>query len=116
MPPAMVVNQWYCVEVLLDGGTPTATGAGANGVQDFWIDNVEYGPWTDLWHRTTSTLKINILWINLYYHNAHVDKGFMVDDVVVSTQRVGCHGGGGVPGKPTNLRVIPGMLSAMTMF
>jgi hypothetical protein len=111
MPPAMTANQWYCVEVLLDGGTPTTTAAGANGVQDFWVDGVEYGPWTDLWHRTTSNLKINIFWINLYYHNAHVDRGFMVDDVVVSTQRVGCHGGA-PPSKPTGLRVVPGMFAS----
>lgn len=107
-PPVMVTNRWYCVEVLLDGGTPSATGAGANGAQNYWIDNVQYGPWTDLWHRTTSNLKINILWLNLYFGANHPNAGVMLDDVVVSTTRVGCHGTSAVPGAPTNLRIIPG--------
>jgi len=112
MPPTIQSNRWYCIEVLLDGGTPTATATGANGAQDFWIDNVEFGPWTDLWHRITSTLKVNILWLNLYFGGTHSAEGVMVDDVVVSTQRIGCHGST-LPSKPTNLRVIPGVFAGM---
>ena len=108
MPPRLETGRWYCVEVMLDGGTPTATAAGANGVQDFWVDNVEIGPWTDLWHRTTSNLKISILWLNLFHHAEHSTVGVMLDDVVVSTQRIGCHGGS-LPSAPKNLRIIPGM-------
>jgi hypothetical protein len=107
MPPRLESGRWYCVEVLLDGGNPSASGAGATGAQDFWIDNVEYGPWTNLWHRTTSNLKVSILWLNLFHHGNHSVAGVLLDDVVVSTSRIGCHGGGtpNSPGAPTNLRI-----------
>jgi hypothetical protein len=33
----------------------------------------------------------------------------MLDDVVVSTQKIGCHGSStALPSAPTNLRIIPG--------
>lgn len=106
MPPRLQTNQWYCIEVLLDGGTPTPTATGASGVQDFWIDNVQFGPWTNLWHRTTSNLKVGILWLSTFYHGTHSTAGVLLDDVVVSTSRIGCHGGA-LPGAPTNLRIVP---------
>lgn len=106
MPPRMVTNRWYCVEVLLDGGTPTPTATGASGVQNFWIDNQEFGPWTNLWHRTTSNLKVSILWLNTFFHGTHSTAGVLYDDVVVSTTRIGCHGGS-TPGAPKNLRIVP---------
>lgn len=106
-PPRFQTGQWYCIEVMLDGGAPSSNGAGATGAQDFWINNVEYGPWTNLWHRTTSNLKVNILWLNLFFHGNHSVEGVMLDDVVVSTSRIGCHGASSAPGAPTNLRIIP---------
>ena len=92
---------------MLDGGAPTATATGASGAQDFWVDNVEIGPWTDLWHRTTSNLKINHFWMNLFFHGNHSVQGVLLDDVVVSTNRIGCHGGS-QPTAPKNLRIVPG--------
>jgi hypothetical protein len=106
-PPQFESGTWYCIEIMLDGGSPVSNPAQANGAEDFWIDGVEYGPWTNLWMRTTSNLKITTLWLSLYNHAQHSLQGIMLDDVVVSTSRVGCHGGGG-PGAPTNLRIIRG--------
>jgi hypothetical protein len=57
--------------------------------------------------RTTSALKVNILWLNLYHHGQHSTAGIMLDDVVVSTSPVGCHGAAPTaPSAPTNLRII----------
>jgi hypothetical protein len=107
MPPRMQTGRWYCVEVMLDGGTPSSNGVGATGAQNYWIDNVEYGPFTNLWHRTTANLKVNILWLNLFFHGTHSVEGVLLDDVVVSTQRIGCHGSStALPSAPRNLRLL----------
>jgi len=106
-PPTLQSGRWYCVEMMLDGGTPTSTASGANGVLDFWIDGTEIGPWNDLWLRTTSNLKLSILWLNLFFHGDHPTAGVFYDDVVVSTQRIGCSGAvpnGTAPAPPRNLR------------
>jgi hypothetical protein len=109
-PPQYQTNRWYCLEMMIDAGTPVASQAQANGSQTFWVDGVQFGPWTNMWFRTTANLKINILWLSLFHHSSHSVGGVMLDDVVVSTTRVGCHGSGGgqtPPNAPTNLRIIP---------
>ena len=105
VPPRFVTGRWYCIEIMMDGGTPSTTGAGATGALNYWIDNVSYGPWQNLWFRTTSNLKLTTLWLNIWYHGAHSVEGVMLDDVVVSTTRIGCHGSG-APAPPTNLRIV----------
>ncbi len=89
LPPVMQTGRWYCIEMMMDGGAPSADGSGASGVLDFWVDGVEIGPWNNLWLRTTPALKIGILWLNLFHHAEHSVEGIMIDDVVVSTERVG---------------------------
>lgn len=88
-PPVMQAGRWYCLEMMLDGGTPTPGNAGASGVLNFWVDGLEIGPWDDLWLRSTDGLDIGILWLNLFFHGAHGTAGMLVDDVVVSTSRIG---------------------------
>ncbi len=88
-PPALETGRWYCIEMMIDAGDPVWTDAEANGILTFWIDGVEIGPWTDLWFRTTSDLQLTILWLNLFHHGEHSVEGIMLDNVVVSTQRIG---------------------------
>jgi hypothetical protein len=76
---------------MLDGGTATPTQSGANGSQNFWVDGAEIGPWTGLWHKTNPNLRVNILWLSLFHHNNHPNVGVRFDNVVVSTQRIGCN-------------------------
>jgi hypothetical protein len=90
MPPALVADRWYCVEMTMAGGTPTSTSAGADGELDFWVDGQEIGPWTDLWLRTSPAVKPGLLWLNLFHHGEHSVAGVMLDRVVVSTTRIGC--------------------------
>ena len=90
MPPQMNAGQWYCFETMLDGGTPVASDDLADGRENFWIDGVEYGPFEHLWMRTTSDLEVTILWLKLYHHSTHSVEGFLLDEVVVSTERIGC--------------------------
>jgi hypothetical protein len=107
-PPQMQTGQWYCIETMLAGGTPVASDNLADGVQDFWIDGVEYGPWGGLWHRSLATLDVSILWLSLYHHAAHSVEGILLDNVVVSTSRIGCLSGSSdttPPAAPSGLGV-----------
>ncbi len=89
LPPVMETGRWYNIEMLLDGGTPTSTATGAAGVLNLWIDGVEYGPWDKLWLRTTPDLKLTILWLRLWHHGDHSVEGILIDEVAVSTERIG---------------------------
>ena len=89
MPPVMQANRWYCVEMMLDGGTPTSGTAGATGVLNYWIDGLEIGPWNNLWLRSTPQLRVGILWLDLFFSGAHGSAGMLVDDVVVGTSPIG---------------------------
>ena len=107
LPPVMQATRWHCLEVMHDGGTPTPTQTGASGEQDFWIDDVEYGPWTGLWHRTTATaMNVNLLSVSSFYHNVHADVGVRYDNVVVGTSRIGCVAPSTALSSPKNLRII----------
>lgn len=88
-PPAMQAGRWYCIEVMLDGGSPTNGTAGASGVLNYWIDGQQMGPWDDLWLRSTDGLDVGILWLNLFFHGAHGTAGVLYDDVVVSSAPIG---------------------------
>jgi hypothetical protein len=90
LPPTLETGKWYCVELMASGGSATSSEAGANGRFDFWVDGKEIGPWTDLWLRTDPSLKLSILWLNLFHHAEHSVEGLMLDNVVVSKSRVGC--------------------------
>jgi hypothetical protein len=90
MPPVLEAGRWYCIEMMMDGGTPVTEETGADGRLDFWVDGLEIGPWTDLWLRTTPNLMIGILWLSLFHHEEHSVEGQMLDNVVVSTERIGC--------------------------
>lgn len=93
VPPTLTTDQWYCVELLLDGGTPTGSETGANGTIGLWVDDSAIGLWDDLWMRTTADLQIGILWLSLFHHGDHAPVGADYDNVVVSTERVGCIAG-----------------------
>ena len=90
VPPVLTTDRWYCVELMMDGGTPSQNGTGATGTLDFWVDGQEIGPWTGLWYRTTPDLKLGILWLSLFHHADHSVAGLFYDNVVVSRTRVGC--------------------------
>ena len=107
--PELQDGRWYCIEQMLDMGTPNTTGSNPNGRIALWLNDELFGDYQDLWIRTTATLKVQNLWLSLFHHDGtHSTVGKMIDNVVVSTQRVGC--GSGVPpsplSSPTNLRIV----------
>jgi hypothetical protein len=106
--PTFQAGQWYCIEEMVDMGTPTSTGTSANGRLTLWQDGQQYGDFQDLWIRTTGSLKLQSLWLNLFHGDGtHSTVGELIDNVIVSTQRVDCGTGQQLPTPPTNLQVIP---------
>ncbi len=93
LPPVLETGRWYCVEMMFDAGTPTTDPAAADGVLNFWLDGVEFGPWDDLWLRTTPDLQLTILWMRLFHHEDHPVEGILLDNIAVGTQRIGCETG-----------------------
>jgi hypothetical protein len=89
-PPVLETGKWYCIELMLDGGTPTPSAEGASGAIGLSIDGVELGPWESLWMRSSEDLDINILWLSLFHHEEHSIEGVFYDHVVVSTSPIGC--------------------------
>lgn len=89
--PTLVAGQWYCYEQMVDMGTPSTNGSGATGRVTQWLNGGQIGDNTNLWLRTTSNLKLQNLWLNLYHHDGtHSTGGELIDNVVVSTSRIGC--------------------------
>jgi len=107
--PTIQADKWYCVEELITMGTPSPTGSTKNGRLALWLDGVPFGDFTDLWLRTVADLKIQNVWIALFHHDGtHSTAGQLIDNVVASTERIGCGGSDQVPpSPPTNLRIVP---------
>jgi hypothetical protein len=106
--PAYQAGKWYCVEQMVEMGAPTTSGGAANGRMALWLDEQAIGDYQDLWIRTAATLKIQSLWLSLFHGDGtHSTVGELIDNVVVSTQRIGCGMGQQPLNPPTNLRVMP---------
>ena len=106
--PTFQAEQWYCIEQMIDMGTPTSTGTSANGHLSVWLNTQPVGDYQDLWIRTTATLKIQSLWLSLFHHDGtHSTVGELIDNVVVSAERIGCGSDQNPPSAPINLRIIP---------
>jgi len=88
--PTVVTGRWYCLELEVSAGAPTASGVGASGAVDYWVDGVEQGPWSGIWFRSSADLAPNVLWLRMLYDSGPRLPGVLVDDVVVSTARIGC--------------------------
>jgi len=86
--PTMLNNKWYCLEIMMDVGTPSSNWASANGSLNLWIDGVEYGPWK-VWWRTVNTMKISRFGFMYYFHDGSTGLNAYVDDVIVSKKYIG---------------------------
>jgi hypothetical protein len=110
--PTMVAGQWYCYEQMIDMGTASTDGVtpAPTGRITQWLDGVQFGDNTNLWFRTTSNLKLQNLWMVLFENNtSHSASGELIDNIVVSTQRIGCGGTGTIPpvGNARAIQIIP---------
>jgi hypothetical protein len=104
--PTFRAGEWYCVEEMVDMGAPSSTGVAPNGHLTLWLNGQLIGDFQDLWLRTTPDLKLQNLWLSLFHHDAtHSIAGEFIDNVVVSTQRIGCRTNATLP-SPSGLRII----------
>ena len=88
LPPVLTDDKWYCFELKVNLGKPSADGTEADGEIEFWLDGINYGSWKNRWMRTTADLKLTILNLALFHHDGtHSDAGVLMDDVVVSKSR-----------------------------
>jgi hypothetical protein len=91
MGPALTDDRWYCMELMVDSGDPTPSAAGANGHVTLWLDGAPQSDFGGLWFRSSASLQLTVLYLRLYHADAnHSLVGVYYDDVVVSTERVGC--------------------------
>lgn len=102
---SIVAGEWYCAEQMIDLGTPTSTAQGASGRIMLWLNSTLTGDIQNLWIRTTPSLKLNNLWLSLYHHDeTHSAVGELIDNVLVSTQYIGCGAANSAP-PPKGLRI-----------
>ncbi|GAA5219199.1 hypothetical protein ACFSJ3_17740 [Corallincola platygyrae] len=88
--PELRQQHWYCIEIMVDMGSPTPTAEGADGMLSLTIDDKLIGNWSDLWLRSDGGLKLNRIVMGLYHHEEHSEAGVLIDDVVISRQPIGC--------------------------
>jgi hypothetical protein len=110
--PTFSTVTWRCVEQMIDMGGISASsldGTDPNGRYQIWIDGVPLGDYEDLWLRTSTGLKLQHLymaWRNTS-GTSHGSVGQRFDNIVVSTQRVGCGTGTTDKTEPTTSNVLP---------
>jgi len=93
-PVALPVGRWFCLEMMMQANTPGAE----DGAMAYWVDDqlalrVGQGGEGTIWWRTSPTLALNR--VRLQHYITEEDAGghsnrVWFDDVVVSTERIGC--------------------------
>jgi hypothetical protein len=86
----LVTDLWYCIELMVDAGIAVSSYAKANGSINFWVDDEQLGPWNNLWLRTDAKVQLNHFWLGLFHHAEHSEAGMRFDNIVVSSDRIGC--------------------------
>ncbi len=100
---ALLTDRWYCLELEVQANTPGQH----NGLQRLWIDGTAKGEAQNIRWRDTTDLKINAFQLT-FSGTVPVTEHLWVDNVVVSTQKIGCADSNSdttAPAPPTNLRV-----------
>jgi hypothetical protein len=91
-PPEIVPGQWQCVEYGMTLNDP----ASDDGLADFWFEGVHHGHFDGFIWRTVPELHINTFSLDSYNHfndgpvPAETPNLVRYDNVVISTQPVGC--------------------------
>jgi len=81
-------NRWYCLEQHVKLNTPGR----ADGVMRGWVDGKLAFEKTNVRMRAVDTLKIEMVWLNLYYGGtwtAPRDMHVYIDDVAIARQPIG---------------------------
>lgn len=97
-------DTWYCIESHVKLNDPGQ----ANGIQEFWINgNLETRKTNLNFVGTYNAYGINAVFFENYWNSgAPKQEERYFDNIVVSTQRIGCINND-IPSPPQNLRIIP---------
>ncbi|MFN2251197.1 MAG: Dickkopf N-terminal cysteine-rich domain-containing protein [Anaerolineae bacterium] len=123
-PVVLETGRWVCLELHQRLNTP----GGADGEMSFWVDGELAHRQTGMDWRDVSELGLNKAWLQHYIAAGDADQSNQVwfDDVVVSTERIGCWpetvptetataaSGTPTPSTPTPGTPTPSMTSSLT--
>lgn len=78
-------DKWYCFEVMVKLNTPGSH----DGEQAFWVDGEKIFHQTGIRWRDTLNLRLNLLMLDVYIHQARQSNTCWFDDVVISEEYIG---------------------------
>jgi len=92
---AWQTGRWYCLEIHIKQGA-------GNAILEGWIDGVQKWSYTNAnfpnaWTGTNAGLMVSGYWNTFVTPGSRGAQQRYIDNIVVSTQRIGCLGGGGQP-------------------
>ncbi|KIG16641.1 Chitinase [Enhygromyxa salina] len=97
-PKVLATGEWTCLELHMQINTPGQ----ADGAMSFWVDDELSLEQTGMHWRDVEELALNKAWLQHYIAGGDADQPNEVwfDDVVVSTERIGCMATGDGDGDP----------------
>jgi MYXO-CTERM domain-containing protein len=85
-PVVVPTEEWTCIEMMMELNTPGAS----DGSMAFWVDDVLAHEVTGMHWRDVPELQLNRAMLEHYIESADAPNPIWFDDVVVSTERIGC--------------------------
>jgi hypothetical protein len=87
-PVVLPRGEWVCLEIGMRLNTPGQ----ADGEMAFWVDGLEAHRQSGMHWRDVAELQLNKAWLQHYIAGGDADRSNRIwfDDVVVSTERIGC--------------------------
>ena len=99
-PTTIQPGIWTCLEFEVQANTPGS----ADGFERVWINDVLKGEVLNMRWRDTTNLQTNAFQLSFSASSA-ISSHMWIDNIVVSTQRIGCLSAGVLPAPPSNLMV-----------
>jgi len=90
--PVLEKDKWVCLEMMMKINTPGES----DGEMAFWVDGQLGHRETGMHWRDVPELQLNKVWVQHYLANGDADQPNRIwwDDIVISTDRIGCGMGG----------------------
>lgn len=91
--PTLKDDQWYCIEQMIDAGKASTNDKEANGEYRLWVNGQLLSQANDLWMKSHSSfIDPTELYLALFYHDdSHANLGMLYDNVIISSERIGCN-------------------------
>lgn len=86
-PVALPTGEWFCFEMTMQANTPDE----ADGTMAYWVNDELAHDVDGVRWRSTDELQLNRVRLQHYIESADQANAVWFDDVVVSTERIGCN-------------------------